>query len=69
MTNGRIRFYHHRDRWLEVSIRKVLRPTTSAQVFLGFPVSKSEMLRWFPSFHVATTCFSCSPPDLNFLVT
>ena len=28
--------------WLEVSIRKVLRPATSAQVFLGFPVSKSE---------------------------
>ena len=28
--------------WLEVSIRKVLRPATSAQVFLGFPVSISE---------------------------
>jgi hypothetical protein len=28
--------------WLEVSIRKVLRPATSAQVFLGFPVSVSE---------------------------
>jgi len=27
--------------WLEVSIRKVLRPTTSAQVFLGFLVSIS----------------------------
>jgi len=27
-----------------------------------------RMLRWFPSFQVATTCFSCSPPDLNFLV-
>jgi hypothetical protein len=27
------------------------------------------MLRCFPSFKVATTCFSCSPPDLNFLVT
>jgi len=25
------------------------------------------MLRWFPSFQVATACFSCSPPDLNFL--
>jgi len=42
MTNGRIRFYHHRDRWLEVSIRKVLRPTTSTQVFLSFLVSTSE---------------------------
>jgi len=28
--------------WLEVSIRKVLRPATSAQVFLGFPVSISQ---------------------------
>ena len=27
-----------------------------------------QMLRWFPSFQVATTCLSCSPPDLNFLV-
>jgi hypothetical protein len=25
--------------WLEVSIQKVLRPATLAQVFLGFPVS------------------------------
>ena len=30
------------DCWLEVSIRKVLRPATSTQVFLGFPVSTSE---------------------------
>jgi len=28
--------------WLEVSIQKVLQPATTAQVFLGFPVSKSE---------------------------
>ena len=28
--------------WLEVSIRKVLRPATSAQGFLGFPVPISE---------------------------
>ena len=26
------------------------------------------MLRWFPRLSkVATACFSCSPPDLNFL--
>jgi len=56
------------DCWLEVSIRKVLRPATSAQVFLGFRVYK-QMLRWFPTFQVPTTCFSCSPPDLNLLVT
>jgi len=30
------------DCWLEVSIRKVLRPATSTQVFLGFPVSISK---------------------------
>jgi hypothetical protein len=30
------------DCWPEVSIRKVLRPATSAQVFLGFSVSISE---------------------------
>ena len=27
------------------------------------------MLRRFPTFQVATTSFSCSPPDLNLLVT
>ena len=27
------------------------------------------MLRCFPTFQVATTCFSCSPPDLNSVVT
>jgi len=30
------------DCWLEVSIRKVLRPATSTQVFLNFPVPKSK---------------------------
>ena len=34
--------------------------------FLG---ALKQMLRWFPRFQVATTCFSCSPPDLNSLVT
>ena len=37
--------------------------------FSWFPHVYKRMLRWFPSFQVATTCFSCSPPDLNFLVT
>ena len=31
-----------RDCWLEVCIRKVLRPVTSTQGFLGFPVSISK---------------------------
>jgi len=30
------------DCWLEISIRKVLRPATSTQVFLGFPVPISK---------------------------
>ena len=37
--------------------------------FSWFPCVYKRMLRRFPSFQVATTCFSCSPPDLNFLVT
>ena len=37
--------------------------------FSWFPCVYKQMLRWFPSFQVATTCFSCSHPDLNFLVT
>ena len=37
--------------------------------FSWFPCFYKRMLRWFPSFQVATTCLSCSPPDLNFLVT
>ena len=37
--------------------------------FSRFPYVYKRMLRWFPSFQVATTCLSCSPPDLNFLVT
>ena len=34
-----------------------------------FPCVYKRMLRWFPSFQVATTCLSCSPPDLNSLDT
>ena len=37
--------------------------------FSWFPSVYKRMLRWFPSFQVATTCLSCSPPDLNFLFT
>jgi len=37
--------------------------------FSWFPCFYKQMLRWFPRFQVATTCFSCSPPDLNLLVT
>ena len=36
--------------------------------FSWFPCAYKQMLRWFPRFQVATTCFSCSSPDLNLLV-
>ena len=37
--------------------------------FSWFPSVYKQMLRWFPKLQVATTCFSCGPPDLNLLVT
>ena len=37
--------------------------------FSWFPCVYKQMLRWFPTFQVTTTCFSCSSPDLNLLVT
>ena len=37
--------------------------------FSWFPCAYKQMLRWFPRFQVATTCFSISPPELNLLVT
>jgi len=41
------------DCWLEVSIRKVLRPATSTQVFLGFVCLKAiaEMVPKIPCCH------------------
>ena len=35
--------------------------------FSWFPCVYKQMLRWFPRLQFATICFSCSPPDLNFL--
>ena len=37
--------------------------------FSWFPCVYKQMLTWFRRFQVASTCFSCSPPDLNLLVT
>ena len=37
--------------------------------FSWFLCVYKQMLRWFPRFQVAIKCFSCSPPDLNLLVT
>ena len=37
--------------------------------FADFEISSNIKFKWFPTFQVATTCFSCSPPDLNSVVT
>jgi len=37
--------------------------------FSWFPCVYKQILRWFSKFQVATTCFSCSPADLNLVVT
>ena len=37
--------------------------------FSWIPCVYKQMLRWLPRFQVATTCFSCSPPNLNSMVT
>jgi len=37
--------------------------------FSWFPCVYKQMLRWFLRLQVATTCFSCNPPDLNLLAT
>jgi len=52
-------------------IRTVTGPATGHldTGFSWFPCVYKQMLRWFPRFQVTTTCFSCSPPDLNLVVT
>jgi len=37
--------------------------------FSWFLCAQKQMLRWFPKFQVATTCFSCSHPDLNLVLS
>jgi len=37
--------------------------------FSWFTCVYKQMLRWFPRFQVANKCFSCSPADLNLVVT
>jgi len=37
--------------------------------FSWFPSVYKQMLTWFSTFQVATTCFSCSHPDSNLLIT
>jgi len=55
-----------------LSRRQYLEGPATSHLDTGFswiPCFYKRLLRWSPSFQVATTCFSCSPPDLNFLVT
>jgi len=44
-------------------------PATGHTGFSWFPCVYKQMLRWFPRFQVGTTSFSCSPPELNLLIT
>jgi hypothetical protein len=37
--------------------------------FSSFPCVYKQMLRCLPTFQFATTCFSCSPPDLQLNVS
>ena len=54
------------DCWLEVSIRKVLRPATSTQVFLGFPASISKCS---DGYQYSKYMHLMQPSRLNLVVT
>ena len=58
---GLLSFVQMPEGWLEVSIRKFLRPAISTQVFLGLPVYYSKYWDGSRYFQVATY----SPPYLN----
>jgi hypothetical protein len=49
----------------EVKERVQLYISPRHRFFLVFPRVFKQMLRWFPTLPVATTCFSCSPLDVN----
>jgi len=59
------------DAWLRARSQYSEGPATGHldTGFSWFPCAEKKKLRWFPRFQVATTCFSCSPPDLNLVVT
>ena len=42
-------------------------PVKFAFFFGWFPCVYKRMLEWFPRLQVAAACFSCSPPDRNYL--
>ena len=56
-------------KWIKISISLFLFSMDVDTGFSWFPSVYKQMLRWFPRFQVATTSFSCSPPDLNSVVT
>ena len=60
---------HYFSCWMPVRSQYPEGPTTGhlGTGFSWFPCVYKRMLRWFPTLPVATACFSCSPPDLNFL--
>ena len=49
--------------------KAIFHPSFFSVSVFWFPCVYKQRLRWFPRFQVATTCFSCSPPDLNLVVT
>ena len=63
--------YAHLDARLLARIQHSKGPATGHldTGFSWFRYVYKQMLRWFPTFQVATTCFSCSPPNLNLVVT
>ena len=55
-----------------LAIKSVFERSCNGHLYTGFswfPCFYKQMLRSFPTFQVATTCFSCSPPYLKLLVT
>ena len=63
---GREKKNYFIDAWL---LRKFFLCFLGLSGFSWFPCLYKQMLRLFSKFQFATTRFSCSPPDLNLLVT
>ena len=58
--------FHKLSRWFWKAAVLPRRATGHLDTgFSRFPCAYKQMLRWFPRFQVATTCYSCSPPDLG----
>ena len=77
-TTGRLRCLLCTEKWKKLRSEGLLARSQYSEGpatghldtgFSWFHCVYKQMLRWFPRFQVATTCFSCNPPDLNLLVT